>query len=79
MNIDLQQADKLRLNFKHMYSDGDKHPLNDQALAKLEKLNAGCLHRRELADLGPHETERRKLTLDLIGLEHPHLWTLFET
>jgi hypothetical protein len=79
MNIDLQQAVNTRLNFEQVYSDGGVRPLSDQAQGKLTKFKAGCLYRRELAALGPDETERRKVLLDLIALEDPHLWTLFET
>ena len=79
MNVNLQQAQEKRLQFEQMYSDGGVGTLSDQAQDKLTKMKAGCLYRRELDALGQDEAERRKILLDFIALENPHLWTLFET
>lgn len=78
MTTNLHQAQEKRLQFEQMYSDGGLHPLSDKARNKLTKLQAGCQKRRELEALGPNDSEQRKMLLDLIALEDPHLWTLVE-
>ncbi len=79
MNVELPQAVSTRLKFETMYTDCGVRMLSDQAQRKLNKLKGGCLYRRELAALGPDESERRQGVLDLIALEDSNLWTLFET
>lgn len=79
MTVNLQQANEKREQFREMYTDRGAHEFSDTAQDKLTKMNAGCAYRRALQALGPDETDRRTVLLDLIMLENPHLWTLFET
>jgi hypothetical protein len=67
--VNLDYALKQMLAFMTMY--GERYP------SRVTDMRAGCCHRRALEALTPDDVEPRKLLVGLIGLESPHLYTLF--
>ena len=67
--MSLDYALKQMLAFMAMY--GERYP------SRVTDMRAGCSYRRALEALTPGDAEPRKLLVSLIGLESPHLYTLF--
>jgi hypothetical protein len=67
--VSLDYALKQMLAFIAMH--GERYP------SKVTDMRAGCSYRRALGALTPEDVEPRKLLVGLIGLESPHLYTLF--
>jgi hypothetical protein len=67
--VTLDYALKQMLAFMAMY--GERYS------SRVTDMRAGCRYRRALEALRPEDVETRKLLVRLIGLESPHLYTLF--
>jgi hypothetical protein len=67
--VNLDYALKQMLTFMAMH--GERYPW------RVTDMRAGCSYRRALEALTLEDTEPRKLLVGLIGLESPHLYTLF--
>jgi hypothetical protein len=67
--VSLDYAVKQMLAFVLTY--GERYP------SRVIDMRAGCGYRRALKALTPEDVELRELLVNLVGLESPHLYTLF--